>query len=517
MIFANFRVLSTYLANTKILIANILNQSDKEYMSNYDAVIIGSGPNGLTAAVELARNGAKVLVIEGAENIGGGTRVAELTLPGFKHDYCSAVHPMGELSPYLKTLPLEKYGLTWIHPPASVAHPLDGEAAVILKKSVEETGADLGLDAKAWARMVKPFIGRIDDLLADSLGPFSFPKNPFLLARFGMKAVMPATTLAKLQFKGHRARALFAGCAAHSLIPLEKPLSAAIGLVFAITGHVVDWPVPKGGSKYITGSLAAYLEDLGGEIQTSTWIKDLNQLPPAKVYLFDTDPLQVAQLGADLLPSSYTDRLKKYNFGPGAFKVDWALDGPIPWSDPRVLEASTVHLGGKIEELAAGERDAWYGRHNEAPFVLLCQQSQFDSERAPAGKHTGYAYCHVPNGSDRDMTEIIVNQVERFAPGFRDIILDTHVTYPSDFAQYNLNFVGGAITGGAADVTQLYTRPVARLDPYSTPHPQIFICSASTPPGGGVHGMCGYHAAKSALRRMDKLKIKALTDKATVG
>jgi len=465
----------------------------------YDAIIIGSGPNGLAAAIELARNGQKVLVVEAAETIGGGTRTAELTLPGFHHDYCSAVHPMGVLSPYLKTLPLAQYGLEWVYPKVSVAHPLEEEPAVILSKSLEETAANLGVDAKTWKNLFAYFIKNGEALLADSLKPLGIPKYPILLARFGLNALWPATTYAKFKFKNKRAKALFAGCSAHSFLPLDFSFTAAMGTMFSLTAHLVDWPVAKGGSASITNAMAAYFKGLGGEIQTSFLVKNIKDLPIAKAYLFDTDPKQVAAIADAELPASYKKRLLKYNYGPGVFKVDWALDGPIPWKDPRCLDASTVHIGGTMEEIAKSERMAWEGKHCDKPFLILCQQSQFDTTRAPEGKHTGYAYCHVPQGSTKDMTAVIEQQIERFAPSFKDIILKKHTINSVDFYQYNPNYFGGAITGGAADITQLFTRPVARIDPYATPNPKIFMCSAATPPGGGVHGMCGYWAARSVL------------------
>lgn len=466
----------------------------------YDAVVIGSGPNGLSAAIELARQGAQTLVVEGAASMGGGTRTTALTLPGFHHDFCSAVHPTGILSPFWKQLPLAQFGLEWIPAKASVAHPLDDQDAVLLNQSIAQTQANLGPDGQAWAKMLGPFVPRANELLADSLKPLGIPKHPLLLARFGLKAVWPATILSNCLFKSDRAKALFAGCAAHSVLPLDKAFSSAIGLMFAVMGHVVDWPVAKGGSQAITEALAAYFRSLGGEIQLNTWIQSFDQLPPAQRYFFDTDPLQLAKIAADVLPSSYIRRLKKYNFGPGVFKVDYALSASIPWRDPRCLKASTVHVGGTIAEIAASEKAAWQAKETDRPFVMVCQQSEFDPSRAPEGQHTGYAYCHVPRASTRDWAPIIDNQIERFAPGFKDIILAKKATSPIDFQSYNPNYVGGAITGGAADITQLFTRPVARLNPYSTPHPKIFICSASTPPGGGVHGMCGYHAVQLALR-----------------
>ncbi|PIB35304.1 FAD-dependent oxidoreductase [Reichenbachiella sp. 5M10] len=471
---------------------------DKEY----DVVVIGSGPNGLSAGIALAEKGLQVLIVEGAETVGGGTRTSELTLPGFRHDVCSAVHPMGYLSPYLKTLPLEKFGLEWIVPNASAAHPLDGEEAVLLYKSMEETSLNLGVDGEQYKKILAPFVSRAEDLLSDSLKPLGIPQNPWLLARFGLKALQPATFYARHAFSDPRMKALFAGCTAHSVLPFDKFFTTAMGLMFLVTGHVENWVIPKGGSQQIANALAGYFESLGGEIQCSMRINEWKELPVAKRYVFDTDPVQLANIAREKLPPSYKNRLKNYQFGPGVFKIDYALDGPIPWSDPRCLDASTVHVGGTFAEVAASEKDAWEGRVSDKPFVMLSQQSQFDPTRAPEGKHTGWAYCHVPNGSTVDMTDAIENQIERFAPGFKDIILAKATMTTQDFYQYNPNYLGGAITGGAADIFQLFTRPVARIDPYSTPNPDLFICSASSPPGGGVHGMCGYHAAQSVLKSL---------------
>jgi len=467
-----------------------------------DAVIVGSGPNGLTAAVELARRGKPVLVVEARDEIGGGTRSAEFTLPGFLHDVCSACHPMGVLSPAWRAYPLEKHGLRWIHPTASVAHPLDGEPAVLLRRSLDETAADVGPDRDAYRRLFAPFLDAPHELLADLMGPLRIPRRPLHMARFGLPGLLPVTALARARFRGRRARALLAGCAAHSILPLERPLTAAVAMIFALAGHVEDWPVAEGGSRSITDALASYLRELGGTIETGRRVRAMRDLPESRVVLFDTSPDQLADIGAPTLPESYKRRLRRYRYGPGAFKLDWALSGPIPWRDPRCLEASTVHVGGTLEEVAAAEATVWQGRHPARPFVMVVQQSQFDSRRAPQGKHTGYAYCHVPSGSTVDCTEAIEAQMERFAPGFRDLVLATHKTTTADFHEGNANYVGGAITGGVADLFQFFTRPVARLDPYSTPDPRLFLCSASTPPGGGVHGMCGYFAAQSALRRL---------------
>lgn len=468
---------------------------------NYDAIIIGSGPNGLSSAIELARNGLKVLVVEAADTIGGGTRTVELTLPGFKHDFCSAVHPMGVLSPFWQTLPLEQHGLKWIHPPASVAHPLDDESAVMITKDLDETAESLGRDGEAWRRMVQPIVRNGPQFLKDALGPLGVPRHPLPFLLFGAQGLWPAGLFAKARFRGERGRAAFAGCAGHSVLPLSKFFSAAVGLMFAVTAHMTNWPVAAGGSATITQALAGYLRSLGGTIETGRQITDLNQLPPTKAILFNTDPRQLAAMGADRLPSTYLKRLRRYNYGPGVFKLDWALSEPIPWRDKRCLEASTVHVGGTLNEIAASEYAAWHGKHSDNPYLILCQQSQFDPSRAPAGQQTGYAYCHVPSGSSVDMTEAIENQVERFAPGFKETILARHVTNTAGFERHNMSYVGGAVTGGAADITQLFTRPVARLDPYSTPDPGLFIASHSAPPGGGVHGMAGYHAARSVLRR----------------
>ncbi len=470
-----------------------------------DAVVVGSGPNGLSAAVALAREGASVLVLEARDEIGGGTRTSELTLRGFRHDFCSACHPMGILSPFFRSLPLEQHGLRWVLPPASVAHPLEEQDAVLLRRSLPETARGLGADAAAYERLVAPFLVQPQDWMDDLLAPLRIPRHPFRMLRFGLRAIRSAVGLARSRFQTERARALFAGCAAHSVLPLERPLTAAVGLIFCFTGHVEPWPVAEGGSAAIARALAGVLASLGGRIETGHTVRTLADLPAARAYLFDTSPAQLADVAETILPASYVRRLRQYRYGPGAFKMDWALDGPIPWRDPAVLEASTVHLGGTLDEVAASESAVWRGEHPERPFVLLCQQSQFDRSRAPDGKQTGYAYCHVPPGSTADLTQVVEAQVERFAPGFRDRILARHATTAADFERYNPSFVGGAITGGVADIGQLFTRPVARVNPYTTPNPRLFLCSASTPPGGGVHGMCGYHAARAVLGRLPRL------------
>jgi phytoene dehydrogenase-like protein len=475
-----------------------------------DVVIIGSGPNGLSAAILLAQAGASVLVLEARSTLGGGMRSAALTLPGFLHDVCSAVHPMGALSPYWRQLPLEAHGLRWLRPRASVAHPLDDGPAVLLQRPLEAMTSELGADQEAYARLVTPFLRHPHALLEDAMAPLGLPRHPLLLSRFGLYAVRSATGLAR-RFSGPRARALLAGCAAHSILPLERPLTGALALLFLITGHVEEWPVAAGGSEAIAGALAGLLRSLGGRIETDVSVRSAADLPAARAFLFDTSPAQLASICEDILPPCYVRRLRRFRYGPGAFKLDWALAGSVPWRDPRCLEASTVHVGGTLEEISASEAAVWRGEHPERPFVLLCQQSEFDPSRAPPGKQTGWAYCHVPAGSTSDMTNHVEAQIERFAPGFRERILARHVTTPADLERYNPNYAGGAITGGVADFAQLFTRPVARLDPYSTPHPRLFICSASSPPGGGVHGMCGYHAAKSALRRLERLRPAGLS------
>lgn len=472
-------------------------------MTEFDAVVIGSGPNGLAAAVELARHGAAVQVLEGAPAIGGGTRTEELTLPGFRHDVCAAAHPLGVESPYLATLPLQEHGLEWVFPEASVAHPLDGEAAVMLRLGIDETAAGLGVDDGAYRRLLRPLVRGGRKLLDDVLGPVvHVPRHPVALAGFGPLALAPASVLGRLAFRGERARALLAGCAAHGILPLQRPGTGAFGLVFLITGHLHSWPVARGGSHAIAGALATYLRELGGSVQTDTPVHTLADLPPARVYLFDTGPRALASIAGSVLPERFLGHLRRYSYGPGIFKIDWALDGPIPWSDPECLKASTVHIGGTLNEIAAGEAAIWRGQHPEQPYVLLVQPSQFDATRAPSGKQTGWAYTHVPVGSTLDRTDVIERQVERFAPGFRDRILARHVMNTADLERYNPNDVGGAITGGSANLVQLVARPAPRIDPYTTPNPQIYMCSAATPPGGGVHGMCGYHAARSALRRL---------------
>ncbi|MBW2387328.1 MAG: NAD(P)/FAD-dependent oxidoreductase [Deltaproteobacteria bacterium] len=476
---------------------------------SWDAIVVGAGPNGLAAAIEIARSGYRVKVLEAMGEPGGGTHTRELTLPGFHHDQCSGVHPMGILSPYFRKLPLADFGLEWLASDASVAHPLDDGYAVMLHQSLDRTADQLiRADARRWRNLFRPFLNHPHELLEDLMGPLGrMPNRPLSMARFGWHAVRPARNFANGLFENHRARALFAGCAGHSVLSLDHWMTTALGMIFCLTAHVENWPVARGGSRAIGQALSGYLKSLGGEIECDRHITSLEQLPETRAVLFDLSPKAVTEIAGEQLPNRYRKRLGRYRYGPGTFKIDWALDGEIPWRDARVAAATTVHVGGKLEEIADSERDAWQGRHNDRPYLILCQQSHADPSRAPAGKHTGYAYCHVPHGSNLDMTERIEAQIERFAPGFRDLILARHTTSPADFEAFNPNYVGGAITGGAADWSQLFTRPVARSNPYTTPNRKLYLCSASTPPGGGVHGMCGYYAARAVIRRLERGKI----------
>ncbi len=469
-------------------------------MTNLDAIVVGSGPNGLAAAIELARAGWSVRVYEAKETVGGGMRSAELTLPGFTHDICSAIHPLGMGSPFFSQLPLHEHGLEWIQPDLPLAHPLDDGRAVTLQRSLDATVADLGRDGRAYQLLIQPIVEHWSALAGDILGPFGIPQHPFVLARFGLTAIAPAKTLARLAFRTEAARALFAGNAAHALMPLEHPLSASFGLVFESLAHSVGWPLPRGGSQSVADALAAYFKSLGGEIMTEHPVENVDALPAARAVLFDVTPRQLLQIAGHRFPTNYVRALERYRYGMGVFKVDYALSGPIPWTAPQARRAGTVHVGGTLDEIAVSESAAWYGKTSDRPFVLVAQQSLFDDTRAPAGQHTGWAYCHVPHGSTVDMTAIIDAQIERFAPGFRDLILARHTMNAADFEAYNPNYIGGDIGGGVQDIFQLFTRPTIRAVPYSTPAQGIYLCSSSTPPGGGVHGMCGYHAAQAVLR-----------------
>jgi phytoene dehydrogenase-like protein len=466
--------------------------------TKYDAIIVGSGPNGLAAAIALARAGCSVVVFEAAETAGGGTRSAALTLPGFTHDVCSAVHPLALASPFFAALPLADHGLRWVQPPAPLAHPLDGGQAVIVERSPQQTADRLGHDGHAYRDLMEPLVANWNDLRKSLLGPLRFPSHPLKLARFGLHAFRSARGLARSLFKQEPARALFAGMAAHSVLPLGSPASAAFGLVLGITAHAVGWPLPRGGAQKIADSLVACLRSAGGEVVTNFAVTALDRLPSSRVVLCDLTPRQFLRLAGNQLTPAYRRRLERYRYGPGVFKVDWALSGPIPWQAAECRRAATLHLGGTLEEIDASERAPWEGRSVERPFVLVVQPSLFDATRAPEGKHTAWAYCHVANGSKEDMTARIEAQVERFAPGFKALVLARSVLGPAGLECHNPNLVGGDISGGANDLAQLFTRPTLRL--YRTSSPQLYLCSASTPPGGGVHGMCGYFAAQAALK-----------------
>lgn len=449
----------------------------------------------------MARAGYDTALVELASTVGGGCRSAELTLPGFVHDTCAAIFPLGIGSPFFSQLPLREHGLEWIQPPIPLAHPLDDGTAVALHSSIAETSRDLGPDADAWRDLMEPLAQHWSKLLRDILAPFDFPHHPILMARFARCAICSARGLADRAFRGVRAKALFAGLCGHSFLPLEQRPSAAFGLLLGMLGHAVGWPIPRGGAQRLTDALASCFRACGGRVFTDYHVRSLSDLPAARSVLMDVSPRSLARIGGWWLPRLYRRQLEAYRYGPGVFKIDWALDAPIPWRAEVCRRAGTVHVGGTFDEIAAAERAVAQGEHPENPFVLVAQQSLFDPARAPADKHTGWAYCHVPNGSKIDMTERIERQIERFAPGFRKIILARHTRSARQMQVHNPNFVGGDINGGLACLRQVLTRPVVRHDPYATPLEGLFICSAATPPGGGVHGMCGYHAAQAAIRQ----------------
>lgn len=464
-----------------------------------DAVVIGSGPNGLAAAITLARAGRSVRVFEAAASIGGATRSLPLTAPGFVHDVCSAVHALVALSPFLRTLPLAAHGLEFAHAPVPFAHPTDDGTAVVVDRSVEATADSLGSsDAQAYRQLVAPFVERADQLMEALLGPAGL-RHPLLMARFGLTAIRSAKRLAFGRFRDDRTRAMLAGAAAHSMVPLEYASTAGYALGLIIAAHSTGWPVARGGSQQVANALASYLRSLGGEIVTDSRIDSLTQLPSSRLVLCDVTPRQFLRLAGLQLPAGYRRRLERYRYGPGVFKMDWALSAPVPWRAAACARAGTLHLGGSFEEIAGGERAAWEGRAHDRPFVLLVQPTVCDPSRAPAGRHTLWAYCHVPNGSTRDMTTRIEDQIERYAPGFRDCILARHAMGPAEMERRNANLVGGDIAGGASDLGQMFARPVFSLNPYATPLAGVFLCSSSTPPGIGVHGMCGHFAARAAL------------------
>jgi phytoene dehydrogenase-like protein len=465
---------------------------------DYDAVVVGSGPNGLAAAITLQQQGLSVLLLEAKSVIGGGLRTAEVTLPGFKHDICSAIHPMAIRSSFFSSLPLHQFGLEYLQFPVAAAHPFDDGAAAILSSSVEATAASLLQDEKKYLELMRPIITDWPDIAGDLLGPLTFPSHPLKMAKFGIKA-LPSALRSARQFKTMQAKGLWAGMAAHAIQPLSNTATSAIALVLMIAAHLNGWPVAKGGSQSIADALADYFISLGGKIQTNFLVTSLKQLPSSRAVLFDVTPKQLLKIAGHKFSAIYVAQLNRYRYGAGVFKIDWALDGPAPFKATAALNAGTVHIGNTIEEIADYEQNIWKGRHGDKPFVLYAQQTIADPSRAPEGKHTAWGYCHVPSGSTKDMTNEIENQVERFAPGFRERILGRHTYNTAQLEEYNPNYIGGDIGGGVIDIYQLFTRPALRFSPYRTSAKGLYICSSSTPPGGGVHGLCGYHAAKKTL------------------
>jgi len=469
-------------------------------MSNYDAVVVGAGPNGLAAAIALAQAGKSVKVIEGAATIGGGARTIELTAPGFRHDVCSAVHPLGLGSPFFRSLPLEDFGLRWVHPPIPFAHPLNARDAVYVHRSVEATAEELGgADGEEYRNRIGPLVNDWDLIENQILGPVvRVPRHPIAMARFGWVGILPATTLLKA-FRHEGGKAILAGAAAHSYLPLSRPLTASFGLLYPMTAHRWGWPFAAGGSQSIVDALAGYLQSLGGEIETGSWVTRLDELPPAKAVLLDVTPDVLLRMAGHKLPGLYRQRVRRYKRAPGAFKVDYALSGPVPWANQRLLDAGTVHIGS-AESIVAAEEAIWKGRRPRRPFLLVAQPSLFDPSRAPAGQHTLWVYAHVPRGTTDDYLPAIEAELENLAPGFSERVIDKCVSTPADLEAYNPNYVGGDITGGAHTIKQVVFRPLPSRNPYSTPLPGVFLCSSSTPPGAGVHGMCGYWAAQTALK-----------------
>ncbi|MDQ3781137.1 MAG: NAD(P)/FAD-dependent oxidoreductase [Chloroflexota bacterium] len=468
-----------------------------------EVIVVGAGINGLAAAVTMARAGRSVRLLEAEATVGGDCRSAALTLPGFVHDLGSAIHPLAAASPVFQSLPLSQHGLRWVHPPAPLAHPLDDGSAILLERSIDQTAESLDSGDRArYRRLMTPLVANSHLIIQDLVGPLRWPRHPFVATRFGVRAIRSATAVASTTFAGERGRALFAGLAAHGMLPLDQPPSAAFALLLGMLGHAVGWPFPAGGAQNLANALAATLREMGGTIATEVRVESLASLSPAATILADLGPPPFLRIAGDELPAWYRAQLRRYRYGPGVAKIDWALDGPIPWTAAACQRAGTLHLGGTFAEIAAAEAAAGRGVHPARPFVLLAQPSRFDPSRAPTGKQTAWAYCHVPAGSDVDMTEAIEDQIERFAPGFRDQILARRTWTARDLERANPNHIGGEINGGLQDLRQLFTRPTPRLIPYATPNPRLYLCSASTPPGGGVHGLCGAFAARAALRQM---------------
>lgn len=462
-----------------------------------DVIVVGSGPNGMAAAIRMAQAGKSVLLIEGSDTLGGGVRSAALTLPGFVHDICSSVYALALCSPFFRTLSLEKHGVEWVFPPIGLGHPFDDGSAVALHVSVEETAATLGSDGKNYQRLVESFLPRWKDLLQDALAPLRLPRHPFLFAKFGLQAIRSSKGFAGARFQTDHGRTFFSGLAAHSLLPLEFSSTAGVGIMLALLGHAVGWPFARGGSQQLTNALLSILRSLGGQVVTGCWVESLDQLPPARTILLDVTPRQWIKIAGTRLPDSYRRKLERFRYGMGAFKMDWALHQPIPWRAGQCRQAGTIHLGGNFAEICESEKQNWAGKPATPPFVLLSQPSLFDSTRAPEGKHTAWAYCHVPQSFPGDMTAAIEGQIERFAPGFQDCIAARSIMSPKEMEMHNPNLVGGDIGGGAATLNQLFLRPTASL--YRTPVKGVYLCSSSTPPIPGVHGMCGYYAAEAAL------------------